>query len=54
MAHGVEPDMALGDPDGALTRGDVLVPWVERPVARPDGLAHDPVRLAQALRELID
>lgn len=52
IGHGVEPDVALGDPDG-LSAGDVPVTWVERPLARPDGLAHDPARLAKALQELL-
>jgi uncharacterized cofD-like protein len=53
IAHGVLPDVALVDPDG-LPAGAVPIPWVQRPVARPDGLAHEPARLAQALQELID
>lgn len=53
LAHGVEPDVGLGDPDGGLGTGDVPIPWVERPLARPDGLAHDPARLAGALLELL-
>ena len=52
MAHGVVPDVVIGDPDG-LPPGDAPVRWVERAVARPDGLAHDPARLAIALQELI-
>jgi uncharacterized cofD-like protein len=52
MAHGVTPDVVIGDPDG-LPAGSPDVPWVERAVARPDGLAHDPARLARALQELI-
>lgn len=53
LAHGVEPDVGLGDSDGGLKTGDVPIPWVERPLARPDGLAHDPARLASALLELL-
>ena len=52
VAHGVVPDVVIGDPDG-LPPGDAAVRWVERAVARPDGLAHDPARLARALQELI-
>ena len=37
---------------GPLPRGDVPVPWVERPVATDDGAAHDPERLAVALADL--
>lgn len=53
MAHGVEPDVGLGDPDGEVAAGEVPIRWVDRPLARPDGLAHDPGKLAQALRELL-
>jgi uncharacterized cofD-like protein len=52
LAHGVEPDVAIGDPDG-MPAGDSPVRWVGRAVARPDGLAHDPARLARVLQELI-
>ncbi|MDQ1375487.1 MAG: hypothetical protein QOJ09_2825 [Actinomycetota bacterium] len=52
-AHGVEPDVGLSDPDGEVAGGHVPLRWVERPLARPDGLAHDPAKLAQALRELL-
>lgn len=50
--HGVEVDVALAHP-GALPAGDPGVPVVEVPVARPNGLAHDPERLAEALRDLL-
>ncbi len=36
--------MALGDP---------LVPVVDLPLARPNGLAHDPAKLASALSDLL-
>jgi uncharacterized cofD-like protein len=52
IAHGVTPDVVLADPDG-LPAGSPPVTWVERAVARPDGLAHDPARLAKALQELL-
>jgi uncharacterized cofD-like protein len=52
LAHGIEPDVGLGDPE-AIPTGEVPIPWVERPLARPDGLAHDPARLARALQELL-
>ena len=52
IAHGVTPDVVLADPDG-LPAGSPPVIWVERAVARPDGLAHDPARLAKALQELL-
>lgn len=50
--HGVEVDVALAHP-GALPAGDPGVPVVEIPVARPSRLAHDPERLAEALRDLL-
>jgi 2-phospho-L-lactate transferase/gluconeogenesis factor (CofD/UPF0052 family) len=50
--HGLEVDVVLCH-SGALPLGSVGVPCVERPIARPDGLAHDPVRLAAALVELV-
>jgi uncharacterized cofD-like protein len=51
-AHGVEIDVVLCHP-GALPRGSVDVPCVEREVARDDGLGHDPERLAAALVGLV-
>ncbi len=51
-AHGFDIDVVLCHP-GALPIGELTVPYVERPVARPDGLAHDPVRLAAALVDLV-
>lgn len=53
LAHGYTPDVVLCDP-ARLAPGDMPVPRVERPLARADGLAHDPARLAEALRELLD
>ena len=51
-AHGLEVDVVLCHP-GALPTGRLDVPKVEREVARDDGLAHDPVRLAAALADLV-
>jgi len=51
-AHGVDVDVVLCHP-GALPLGDVDVPVVERPVATAGGAAHDPERLAVALRDLV-
>lgn len=51
-AHGLEVDVVLCHP-GGLSRGDLDVTCVERPVARDDQLAHDPVRLAAALSDLV-
>ena len=51
-AHGVDVDVVLCHP-GALPRGSLDVPCVERPLARTGGLAHDPVQLAAALSDLV-
>lgn len=51
LAHGVEVDAVVCDP-AQLPVGTLATPCVERPLARPDGLAHDPDRLAVALAEL--
>lgn len=51
-SHGLEVDVVLCHP-GALPKGALDVPCVERPVARDDLLAHDPVRLAAALSDLV-
>ena len=51
-AHGLDVDVVLchsGSPPG----GPLDVECVERPVARPDGLGHDPTLLAAALAELV-
>ena len=45
-AHGVDVDVVLCDP-AALPVGMLRTPCVERPLA--DGMAHDPVLLAEAL-----
>lgn len=51
-AHGIEVDVVLYHP-GALPLGRLDVRGVGRPVARPDGLAHDPAKLAVALADLV-
>ena len=51
-SHGLDVDVVLCQP-GALPTGELDVPCVERDVARADGLAHDPVRLAAALADLV-
>jgi uncharacterized cofD-like protein len=51
-SHGVEVDVVLCDP-AALPVGHLTVPSVERALAEPDRLAHDPVRLAAALADLV-
>ena len=52
-AHGLDVDVVLGHP-GALAPGDLRVAFVERLVARPDLVAHDPDRLAAALADLVE
>ncbi len=51
-AHGLAVDVVLYHP-GALPLGRLDVQGVGRAIARPDGLAHDPARLAVALADLI-
>ena len=50
--HGVGVDVVLYHP-GALPLGQLDVRGVGRSVARPDGLAHDPAKLALALADLV-
>jgi uncharacterized cofD-like protein len=49
--HGVRPDVVVAHP-GAMPIGDLRVQLVEAPVARANGLAHDPELLAAVLRHL--
>jgi 2-phospho-L-lactate transferase/gluconeogenesis factor (CofD/UPF0052 family) len=49
--HGVEPDVVLVQRD-ALPLGDPHAEIVAADVVRPHGLAHDPAKLAEALRAL--
>jgi uncharacterized cofD-like protein len=51
-AHGVDVDVVLCD-RGALPKGEINLPCVEATLAEPDRLAHDPVRLAAALFDLV-
>ncbi len=51
-AHGLEVDVVLCHP-GGLPVGRLDVECVERPVARHDGLGHDPTLLAAALQDLL-
>jgi uncharacterized cofD-like protein len=51
--HGLRPDVVVCD-TAAIERGDIGLPVVERPLARADGLAHDPAQLAAVLCELLD
>ena len=48
--HGVVPDVVIADPS-LIDLGKVLGTLLSLPLARPDGLAHDPARLAAALRD---
>ncbi len=52
VAHGVSVDVALCDPSG-MAVGRPGVPVVERSLTRPNGLAHDPAKLASALSDLL-
>ena len=51
-AHGVEVDVVLADPAG-IAVGELVVPVVEAPLAKANGRAHDPGRLAAALGGLV-
>ena len=51
-AHGLEVDVVLCDERG-ISKGDVKVTCVEADVSRPDGAAHDAVKLARALSALV-
>jgi hypothetical protein len=51
-AHGVEVDVVLCDTTG-VALGAPGRPWVDTPLARPNGLAHDPEKLAGALVDLV-
>ena len=52
VAHGVSVDVVVCDTAG-MPLGRPLVPVVDRPLSRPNGLAHDPVKLASALSDLL-
>jgi len=51
-AHGVVVDVVLADP-AAIALGDLHVPVVSTPLAKANGRAHDPARLAAALGRLV-
>ncbi len=51
--HGVDVDVVLFDPSSGMEVGDVGIPAAARPLAGPNGLVHDPVRLAAALSDLL-
>jgi len=50
--HGVAIDVVLAD-TSTISLGELNVPVVEMRLARPNGLAHDPDRLAAALSGLV-
>jgi uncharacterized cofD-like protein len=51
-AHGVEVDVVLAD-SSAMRLGDLDLPVVEEDLAKRNGLAHDPRKLASALARLV-
>lgn len=51
-AHGLEVDVVVCHA-GELPLGDLDVEHVQRPLARPDGLGHDPDLLAATLSDLV-
>jgi uncharacterized cofD-like protein len=52
LAHGVAIDVVVADSSG-ISLGELAVPVVDVPLARPNGMAHDPGRLAEALATLV-
>ena len=52
VAHGVTVDVVLCDTSG-LQLGNARVPVVDTPLGRARGRAHDPVKLASALSDLL-
>jgi 2-phospho-L-lactate transferase/gluconeogenesis factor (CofD/UPF0052 family) len=50
--HGIAVDVVVCDTSG-IALGCVDAPVVDVPLARPNGLAHDPVRLADVLADLL-
>jgi uncharacterized cofD-like protein len=52
LAHGVAVDRVVCD-STAIVIGESALPVVDVPLARPNGLAHDPTRLAQTLSDLL-
>ena len=51
-AHGVEVDVVVADP-ASISLGDLAVEVVSASLAKANGRAHDPARLAVALRGLV-
>ncbi|MGH9017107.1 MAG: gluconeogenesis factor YvcK family protein [Acidimicrobiales bacterium] len=52
VAHGIEVDVVVADSTG-IALGGLHVPVVDGPLAKSNGLAHDPARLASALVNLV-
>ncbi|HVB94955.1 MAG TPA: gluconeogenesis factor YvcK family protein [Acidimicrobiales bacterium] len=52
VAHGVDADVAVYDPSG-LAPGNPSIPVIEASLCRPNGLAHDPTKLANVLSDLL-
>ena len=52
VAHGVDADVAIYDA-GGLTLGRPSIPVIEASLCRPNGLAHDPTKLANVLSDLL-
>ncbi len=52
LAHGVAVDQVVCD-SSAIEVGSVRIPVTDVPLARPNGLAHDPTKLAATLSHLI-
>jgi uncharacterized cofD-like protein len=52
VAHGVDVDVTVCDTSG-LALGHPRVRVVDRPLARANGMAHDPARLASTLADLL-
>lgn len=50
--HGVHVDVVVADSSG-IALGNVAIEVVDVPLARADGMAHDPARLAKVLARLV-
>ncbi len=52
VAHGIHVDVVVCD-TAAISLGDTRLRLVDRALARPNGMAHDPAKLASALSDLL-
>ena len=52
VAHGIQVDLTVCDTT-SMALGDAPGPVVDVPLARPNGLAHDPAKLASTLSDLL-